>query len=95
MKTLAVAFSFLAGSGGGVELRETLFEGAGCVAGGLEQTSAGGVRLGVQTSHVQQMAGVLAQTTRHHDLPNIRPINHMHHRADRIMRGVDGDAVGK
>ena len=92
---MAMAFCFPCGSGG-VELRETLFEGVGRVVGGLEQTGAGRVRLGVQTRHVdvQQTAGVLAQTPCHHDLLNIRPVDHVHHRADRIMRRVDGDAVG-
>jgi hypothetical protein len=72
-----------------------LFEGVGRVAAGLEQTGAGRLRLSVQTPHihVQQTAGVLAQTSRHHDLLNISSVDHVHHRADRIMRGIDGDAT--
>ena len=77
-------------------MRETLLEGVRRVVGGLEQAGAGRVCLGVQTCHVdvQQAAGVLAQAPGHHDLQNIRPVNHMHHRANRIMRRVDSDAVG-
>ncbi len=79
-----------------MELRATRFEGVLGIAGGSEQTGAGSVRLRVQTRqvHVQQAAGVLAQTPRHHDLLNIRPVDHVYHCTDRVMRGVDGDAVG-
>jgi hypothetical protein len=77
-------------------LGETLFEGVGRVAAGLEQAGAG-LRLSVQTRHihVQQTADVLSQTSRHHDLLNISPVDHVHHRADRIMRGIDGDATSR